>query len=46
MVSIRKLSINIVKNVQAQDADRLEPKGNVAGREVVSSSLMGTKRHR
>jgi len=46
MVSRGELSINIVKKIQAQDADRLEPKGNVAGRGVVASFLMGRKRHR
>ena len=31
MVSIRKLLINVVITQQAKEADRLEPKGTVAG---------------
>src|SRR5436853_3299891 len=46
MVSTRELSHTRREKQQAEDAARLEPKGNVAGPGVPPSPGMGRKRHR
>jgi hypothetical protein len=46
MVSRCKLSINVVIINKLKNADKLEPKGIVAGKGVDLSPFMGTKRYR
>ena len=46
MANISELLINAVRKEQAKDADRLEPKGNVAGTEIQAFSVMDTKGYR
>ena len=46
MVNTCELSINVVRRQQAKDADRLEPKGTVAGTEVLPSPVMDRQRYR
>jgi len=46
MVNTRERLINVVTGQQAKDADRLEPKGTVAGRGYFAGSLVDIQRHR
>jgi len=45
-VSTCECSFTCRDKEQAKDADKLEPKGTVAGRRFSIASLVGTKRHR
>jgi hypothetical protein len=46
MVNASELLINTVNTRQAKDADRLEPKGTVAGRGYFAGPLVDIQRHR
>jgi hypothetical protein len=46
MVKKTECLINGITGQQAKDADRLEPKGTVAGRGYFAGSLVDKKRHR
>jgi hypothetical protein len=46
MVNTCELSINVVRSEQAKDADRLEPKGTVAGTGARQYPVMDTQRYR
>jgi hypothetical protein len=46
MVNTGECLINVVTGQQAKDADRLEPKGSVAGRGYFAGPLVDIQRHR
>jgi len=46
MVNTCERLINVVTRRQAKDADKLEPKGTVAGRGFFDGPLVDTQRHR